>query len=136
MHERAAMTGKRILAVENDELVRRFLEDGLVMAGYDVDTASNGREALQKIDQGDYDLIICDVRMPELDGPGLYRALGERGDDTLAHLLFLTTPDALDAHEALLAQIGLPVLIKPIELDDLHSVVGRMIDHVAEAVPV
>jgi len=136
MGERAGMTGKRILAVENDELVRSFLEDGLVTAGYDVDTASNGREALRKIDQGGYDLIVCDVRMPELDGPGLSRALAERGDDTLAHLVFLTTPDSLDAHEALLAQIGVPVLIKPIELDDLHSVVGRLIDHIAEAIPV
>jgi len=130
------MTGKRILAVENDELVRSFLEDGLVTAGYDVDTARDGREALQKIDQGGYDLIVSDVRMPELDGAGLYRTLAERGDDMLARLVFLTTPDALDAHEALLAQIGLPVLIKPIELDELHSVVGRMLDHVAEPLAV
>jgi CheY-like chemotaxis protein len=126
------MTGKRILAVENDELVRSFLEDGLIMAGYDVDTASNGREALQKIDQGVYDLIICDVRMPELDGPGLCLALAGRGIDTLTHLVFLTTPDSLDANEAFLAESGVPVLTKPFELDDLQSVVGRMIDHVAE----
>jgi CheY-like chemotaxis protein len=122
------MTGKRILAVENDELVRSFLEDGLIMAGYDVDTASNGREALQRIDQGVYDLIICDVRMPELDGPGLCRTLAARGIDTLAHLVFLTTPDALDANEAFLVESGVPVLIKPFELDDLQSVVARMID--------
>ena len=130
------MTGKRILAVENDELVRSFLRDGLVMAGYHVDTASNGREALLKIDQGGYDVIVCDVRMPELDGPGLCRALAERGKDVFARLVFLTTPDSLDAHEASLAQIGLPVLVKPIKLDELQSVVGRMIDHVAEPVPV
>ena len=128
------MTGKRILAVENDELVRSFLQDGLVMAGYDVDTASNGREALLKIDQGGYDLIVCDVRMPELDGPGLCRALAERGNDALAHVVFLTTPDSLDAHEAFLAGSGVPVLVKPIELNELQSVVARMIDHVAEPV--
>src|SRR5215831_12749176 len=103
MSERATMTGKRILAVENDELVRSFLEDGLVMAGYDVDTASNGREALRKIEQGHYALIVCDVRMPELDGPGLCGVLAERGNDMLARLVFLTTPGALDAHETFLA---------------------------------
>ena len=124
------MTGKRILAVENDELVRSFLEDGLVLAGYDVDTATNGLEALEKIDRGAYDLIICDLRMPELDGPGLCRALAERGH-TLAHLVFLTTPDSLDANETFLAESGVPVLIKPIELDDLESAVGRLIDHIA-----
>ena len=130
------MTGKRILAVENDELVRSFLEDGLVMAGYDVDTASNGREALRKIEQGDYALIVCDVRMPELDGPGLCGVLAERGNDMLARLVFLTTPGALDAHETFLAQMGVPVLIKPIELNELHSMVGRMIDTIAEPVTV
>lgn len=130
------MTGKRILAVENDELVRSFLEDGLVMAGYDVDTAGNGHEALQKIDQEDYDLIICDMRMPELDGAGLCRALAGRSPQTLAHLVFLTTSDSLDANEAFLAESGVPVLTKPIDLDDLHSVVGRMIDHVPLAEPV
>ena len=130
------MTGKRILVVENDELVRSFLEDGLVMAGYDVDTAGNGREALQKIDQEDYDLIICDMRMPELDGAGLCRALARRSPQTLAHLVFLTTSDSLDANEAFLAESGVPVLTKPIDLDDLHSVVGRMIDHVTLAEPV
>ena len=43
------MAAKRILAVENNELVLSFLEDGLTTAGYDVDTATNGREDLEKI---------------------------------------------------------------------------------------
>src|SRR5262249_55960134 len=133
--ERAAMTGKRILAVENDELVRSFLEDGLAMAGYDVDTAGDGHEALGMLDAGAYDLIICDVPMPALDGPGFCRALAARGGDTLAHLLFLTTPDSLDANEAFLAKTGVPVLTKPFELDDLQFVVGRMIDHLSVAEP-
>src|SRR5262249_62272517 len=119
MGERAGMTGKRILAVENDELVRSFLEDGLVLAGYDVDTASNGRQALEKIDRGAYDLIICDMRMPELDGPGLCRALVQRGPQALAHLVFFTTPDARDPNEAFLAESAVPVLVKPIALDAL-----------------
>ena len=69
------MTSKRILAVENNDLVLSFLEAGLTSVGYDVDTAHNGREALEKLDHVAYDLIITDVRMPELDGPGLCRAL-------------------------------------------------------------
>ena len=78
------------------------------MAGYDVDTASNGREALEKIDRGSYDLILCDVRMPELDGAGLCRALAARDAATLAQLVFLTTPDSLNANEDFLAASGVP----------------------------
>ena len=121
------MAGKRILAVENNDLVLSFLEAGLMTAGYDVDTASNGREALDKLQHTAYDLIISDLRMPELDGPGLCRALEERRSDTLTRFIFLTTPDSSDAHDAFLARTGVPALTKPVALDDLHSIVERMI---------
>ena len=118
---------KRILAVENNHLVLSFLELGLVTAGYDVDTASNGLEALAKLDHVAYDLIISDVRMPDLDGPGLCRALAARGSDALAHLLFLTTPDSMEHHRGFLAESGVPALTKPVGLEDLRSTVEHMI---------
>ena len=46
--------------------------------GHTIDTAANGRLALAMLQERAYDLILCDLRMPELDGPGLYRALEER----------------------------------------------------------
>ena len=121
------MVAKRILAVENNVLVLSFLEAGLTTAGYDVDTASNGREALEKLDRAAYDLVISDVRMPELDGPGLCRALEERRSSALANFIFLTTPDASDTHHAFLARTGIRALTKPVDLADLHSVVEQMI---------
>lgn len=126
------MTGKRILAVENNELVLSFLEAGLVTAGYDVDTARNGREALEKIADDTYDLIISDIRMPELDGPGLCRALAPRRADVLAHFVFLTTAESLEENRAFLAQSRVPVLTKPVALEDLRSMVERMIGQIAE----
>lgn len=127
------MTGKRILAVENNDLVLSFLEDGLATAGYQVDTARNGREALEKIGHTVYDLIISDVRMPELDGAGLCRRLAARDADALARLVFVASPDSLDDHQEFLADCGVPVLTKPVELEDLHSVVGRMTGWINES---
>lgn len=120
------MAGKRILAVENNELVLSFLETLLIAAGYNVDTAGNGREALDKAEQTAYDLIISDIRMPELDGLGLRRELERRGSDSPGRFLFLSSPDALVEHEASLAQTGLPALTKPVALDDLRFAVERM----------
>ena len=122
------VSAKRILAVENDELVRSFLEAGLATAGYEVDTACNGREALAKLDHGAYDLVISDARMPELDGPGLCRALEERHSDALRRFIFLTTPDSRETHHAFLAAVGAPALTKPICLDDLCYVVEKMLE--------
>jgi len=126
------MPGKRILAVENNEFVLSFLEAGLSTAGYEVDTASNGREALEKIHDAVYDLIISDMRMPELDGPGLCRALAARGDDVRAHFIFLAAPDSLEDNRAFLAQCGVSALTKPVALEDLRSVVEQRISHFAE----
>ena len=129
------MVAKRILAVENNALVLSFLEAGLTTAGYDVDTASNGREALEKLDHATYDLVISDIRMPELDGPGLCRALEERRSDALDHFLFLGTPDSMEHHQAFLAETRLPILAKPVAFDDLRSAVERMIGTNGRRVP-
>jgi CheY-like chemotaxis protein len=118
---------KRILAVENNDLVLSFLEAGLTTAGYDVDTASNGREALEKLDHAAYDLIISDMRMPELDGPGLCRALEERRSDALERFLLLSTPDSMEHHRTFLAETLVPILTKPVAFEDLRSAVERMI---------
>jgi DNA-binding response OmpR family regulator len=120
------MTGKRILAVDNNDLVLSFLEDGLVTAGYQVDTARNGREALEKIDRTVYDLIITDIRMPELDGAGLCRRLAARDAETVARLVFLASPDSFDDNQFFIEDSGRPVLTKLIELEDLRTVVDRM----------
>ena len=121
------MAVKRILAVENNELVLSFLEDGLTTAGYDVDTATNGREALEKLDRRAYDVIISDLCMPELDGVGLCRALGERSA-AMQRIVVLTDPELLVDHQAFLDEAGVRVaLAKPVELEELRSVVERVI---------
>jgi len=129
------MAAKRILAVEDNDLVLSFLEAGLMTAGYDVDTAHNGREALEKLEGAPYDLIISDMRMPELDGVGLCRALVARRSDVLTRLIFLTTPDSLEAHRTFLAEYGMPTLTKPVALEDLRVVVERMIERNTRSVP-
>jgi DNA-binding response OmpR family regulator len=121
------MAAKRILAIENNDLVLSFLEAGLMTEGYDVDTAHNGREALEKLDRAAYDVIISDVRMPELDGPGLCRALAARHSDALSRFIFLTTPDSLESHRTFLAGTGMPALTKPIALEDLRTTIERMV---------
>ncbi|PYO28308.1 MAG: hypothetical protein DMD86_16515 [Candidatus Rokuibacteriota bacterium] len=121
------MATKRILAVENNDLVLSFLEAGLTSAGYDVDTAHNGREALEKLDHVAYDLIISDVRMPELDGPGLCQALTARRSDLLTRIIFIATPDSMEDHREFLANSSMPALTKPVALEELRAAVERMI---------
>ena len=61
-------TQKSILLVEDDEFVGRAYKDGLERAGFSVDTATDGNEALKKAKQGRYDLIMLDLVMPLKNG--------------------------------------------------------------------
>ncbi|MFW5856891.1 MAG: response regulator [Planctomycetota bacterium] len=65
----------RILVVDDEETVRRFLKDILSSLDYAVETASDGEEGLQRIRNEAFDLVISDICMPELDGLGLLEAL-------------------------------------------------------------
>ena len=127
------MAVKRILVVENNALVLSFLEAGLTTAGYDVDTATNGREALDKIDRRDYDVIISDIRMPELDGLELCRELGQRQSDALRRLVLLTDFISISDHQAYLDETGVRALAKPVALEHLRSIVEDMVEGPAEA---
>lgn len=59
---------KNILVIDDEELVSKSLQKLLKLRGYSVIVAKSGAEALEKVKIEDFDLIICDVRMPEMDG--------------------------------------------------------------------
>jgi len=67
--------GKRILLADDDLYIRDIYLEILKSDGFDVDTAINGEEALEKLHQGGYDLVILDVMMPKLDGIGVLDGL-------------------------------------------------------------
>ena len=69
---------QRILVVDDEESLRHMLRTLLGKEGYDVTTAANGAEALTAIDAEPYDVVLCDVRIPKLDGLGLLEAMEGR----------------------------------------------------------
>jgi CheY-like chemotaxis protein len=68
----------RILVADDDAGVRNVLQEALLQDGYDVDAVSNGSQALTAIARNRPALLVLDLAMPELDGPGLVRALREQ----------------------------------------------------------
>ena len=71
----AEATGKRLLVVDDANLVRRFYRDALERAGFEMEEALNGVEALEKMALGSFDLVIVDVNMPQMDGLTFLKAL-------------------------------------------------------------
>ncbi len=68
---------KKILVVDDDLFIREIYRDTLIGEGYEVDTASDGNEALSKLYTNRYNLILLDVIMPGTDGIGVLKKLSE-----------------------------------------------------------
>jgi two-component system response regulator AtoC len=78
------MIKKRVLVVDDEENLRNMLTMIIRKEGYEVETSGDGKDALSKIKGEDFDFVLCDLKMPKLDGLGLLRELKEsNGDSTV-----------------------------------------------------
>jgi two-component system NtrC family sensor kinase len=117
--------GRRILVVDDEPDVAGVLVDLLKAAHEQVETVSDGRAALEKLGQAEYDLILCDVRMPGLDGPDLYKVLGKTHPQLLSRFVFLTGDTLNPESREFVQQTGAPCLGKPFDFDEVYRVIGR-----------
>jgi PAS domain S-box-containing protein len=111
--EQSSVQGQAILIVDDEAGIRNALAHLLRRDGYDVDTASNGRLALAKLQERAFDVILCDLRMPELDGPAVYRELARHRPQLLRRIIFLTGDTMGAETREFLAQTGVLRLTKP-----------------------
>ncbi|MBC7231731.1 MAG: response regulator [Chloroflexi bacterium] len=115
---------KRILLVDDEQAILDILARVLTTAGYTVDTAGNGQEALQRVACRDYDLIITNVRMPVLDGRAFYRHLCGFYPHLSQRVIFCTGDTADVATQRFLNSTGAPVIFKPFQLTILLEMVA------------
>ena len=118
---------KRILVVDDDEMVLMALEELLKPEGYDVDTVSSGTEALQKLDHDGYELLMLDVIMPEMDGYELCKRIREKEKYKETPVVFLTAKSRDEDRARGLEAGGNLYLSKPISPDKLLGIVSDTI---------
>jgi CheY-like chemotaxis protein len=117
--------GKAILVVDDEDGIAKALAYLLRRDGHHVDTAANGRLALAKLQKQAYDLIVCDLRMPELDGPGLYQEVAAWTPHLLARFIFLTGDMMSPETETFLKRAKVPRLNKPFRAMEVRRVVRQ-----------
>jgi CheY-like chemotaxis protein len=106
----------RILIVDDEQLVVCALAHMLRKAGYCTDIARNGREALLKVSAEQYDLIICDMAMPVMDGQAFYRQLSSSRPSLGRRVVFCTGDSSNPATRRFLEACGALVIRKPFRL--------------------
>jgi CheY-like chemotaxis protein len=121
----------RILVVEDDALNRLVAVRLLENLGYDVHAVETGQQAVEAVPQADYDLVLMDVRLPEMDGYAATAAIREReraeGDGRRTPIVALTASALVgDAEKSLAAGLDGHVT-KPVTGERLAAAVGRWI---------
>lgn len=121
----------KVLVIDDEPDVQRTIAECLDHDGHQVDLASSGRQALTKLANGSYDVILSDIRMADLDGPGLYHALEKLHPEQLDRLAFISGDTLTPRIQAFLDGADRPYLEKPIHPTEVRklvlSVAGRRI---------
>ena len=114
-----AVRGASILIVEDERALAAAVSEALTDAGLNVDHAGDGEEALARVRQKTYDLVICDLKMPRVDGMTLYRAIAAGTPALARRVIFVTGDVAGTDAERFLEDSGCRWLAKPFRLADL-----------------
>jgi len=118
----AALRGRTVLLVDDNDTNRRILEAQLRIWGMAPVSTANGREALAKMGDDKYDLVLLDYQMPEMDGVALAKILQERADTPM--LLLSSSGEMVDGDEANLFQ---QQIAKPIKHSQLLKAILKVI---------
>ena len=119
---------RRILVVDDEESIRQLLFEALTKRKYAVETSASVVSALERLRHGSYDLILLDVRMPEIDGRELFSTLSQEDPEAASRVVFMTGDFANAEVQRFLAGSRRPLLAKPFSLTDLYEMVAAQLD--------
>ncbi len=114
-----AFKGARVLVVEDEPALAIAVAEALVDAGFVVDRAGDGEEGLTRLAEQSYELIVCDLKMPRIDGMQFYRAMAAATPALARRVIFVTGDVAGTDAERFLEETGCRWLSKPFRLGDL-----------------
>ena len=114
-----AIAGASVLLVEDESSLATAVLDALTDEGYAADWAADGEQALSRVTEKAYDVVICDLKMPKRDGIAFYKGLAESVPRLSKHVIFVTGDVAGTNAEQFLNETGCRWLAKPFRLGDL-----------------
>jgi signal transduction histidine kinase/CheY-like chemotaxis protein len=123
----APLPSRRALVIDDEPFVGGFIQEVLKRRfGFTVERADNGAAGIAKLEESSFDLVLCDVLMPVMNGLEVMRWLRAHQPERLANFLFVTGHDGGEERAAEIAASGLPVLSKPFTAETLSEKVLRL----------
>jgi len=121
---------RKILLVEDETVVREALRDWLVDDGYDVECVENGEQAIERIKEEEFGVIVLDLKLPGIDGLQVFKQAKELQSETKG-IMITAYPSKETLEEA--QRLGLlDYLAKPFSVEDLEKIIGGALGEVEE----
>ena len=118
----------RLLLLDDENDFRDVVEHYLCSRGYKVTAVSNGAEGVRAIMKGAFDVIICDMLMPKLDGEMFYWATTRARPAAAARFIFITGHYNDPKVRAFLERVNAVTLLKPFQLKELNSAISDLLE--------
>ncbi len=123
----------KVLVVEDEPTVAQLIVDVLREEGHQVEAVLDSQEGLTRLSRSRYDLIICDLRMPRLDGPAFYEALVRSGSAARDRMIFITGDTLAPRTMKFLQNVKVTYLAKPFLVEELKLAVNRRLEGIRHA---
>jgi len=121
-----------VLILDDEKSIAEMLGEMLSLLGYRVTLCHSGRHALELIKQRDFDVILSDLRMPDVDGRKFYELTSELKPALARRIIFVTGDVVSDETKAFLQATGNPHLAKPFQMDQLEQLTARVANRTPE----
>jgi two-component system, NtrC family, response regulator AtoC len=121
------ITQTTVLVVDDDPTTYRLLREALAQEGYQVETAEGGREAVGKAGARLFDVVLLDVRIPDLNGVEVLRELKHLSPETV--VIMMTAFGSIETAIESIQEGAYDYISKPLKLDDVKLTVRRALDH-------
>jgi two-component system NtrC family sensor kinase len=121
------LSGKKCLLIDDDVQMINVLAKYFAVEGCYTEKALDGKSALEKMDTTRFDFILCDVRMPGMNGVTFYQELKKRKSPYLNKIIFITGETMSDEIQEFLNSIENPLLQKPFGLHDIREVIQGLL---------
>ncbi len=131
--EKESQPRRHVLVVDDEEPVGNLLARLLQDLGHQTIVVTSGADAMEAINQNQFDMVLTDIKMPGMNGFELYQNIKQR-DPALANRLVFITGDTMSAAtQARIIQNGNPYLAKPFDIERLEAIVRTILSHVNTA---
>ena len=117
--------GKQILIIDDEESILEMVREILNRQGYHVDTANNGKAGLARLHQNQYDLILCDWKMPGINGRQVYEELRQTNPALASHLIFITGDLVSEKTRQFLDTEKILCLAKPFSMAEVRTAITK-----------